>query len=395
MSDTEQAVAEPVEDVVPTDEVMEGEDPASEAGTKTNGAETAAAQEDDPDSPLDTNRSGVKDTDPNSADSNAVVVEVHSNTAVSSNVAEDGAVEPPMKEGEKHVKKSKKGNSSLKVLSEVLGKKKRSMDEMERADAAARKAEKDHMDEANHSRTSSRGSADGRRAIRRSVDLANEGKGGLTTGPHLNAAYATPLEEYTKFRRHYKVSPSFTGPIYVAEDVMVACAGCGGPVDPIRRVPVGRLFFHRTCVECFLCGLRSITEPYFQVGDRAVCSNCAEKGDARCVPREEAKHRKMVLGAIPGNAYNAFRTADRQRRMMHPASTLNYPTVPGVSAPSLSVGMLHNRRNTTRRTYELVQRQQHYTQNDCNILFKPVEEEPKPTYETKRIEHNTELPRLK
>lgn len=213
----------------------------------------------------------------------------------------------------------------------------------------------------------------GRDAIRRSVDMANAGSGGLTTGPHMNMQSATPGEENARFRRHMKVSPSYTGPIYVAEDTMKACAACGGPLDPIRRVPVGRLFFHRTCVECYLCGLKSVTEPYFQVGDRAVCSSCAEKGDARCVPREEANQRHVVLGSIRGNSYEYFRHYDQQHRL---STTLNKPMVPGVSAPSLSVGMLHNNRNTTRRTFELLQRQQHYTQNDCNIMFKPLEEIP-------------------
>lgn len=262
----------------------------------------------------------------------------------------------------------------------------------------AKPAEGD-VESANHSRTSSRhGSAsEGRHAIRRSVDKANMGEGGLTTGVHLNAAMATPLEEYTRFRRHYQVSPSYKGPIYVAEDVMVPCVACGGPLDPIQRVPVGKLFFHRHCVECYLCGLKSLTEPYFQVGDRAVCTSCAEKGDARCVPREEAKSRRMILGAIKGNAYDAFRNYDRQRRLVVGSSTLNHPTVPGVSAPSLSVGLLHNRRNTTKRTFELVQRQQHYTQNDCNILFKALEDTgAQGSTQQKRIANKMEdLPRIK
>lgn len=242
-------------------------------------------------------------------------------------------------------------------------------------------------------------SSDGRRAIRRSIDLlhrqhhphptdhptAMEGKGSrggsghgrggdcpvsaILSPPLFNTAYATPGEEYHRFRQHYKVSPSYTGPIYVPENVMVMCSGCGGPLDPVRRVPVGKLFFHIHCVHCFLCGARRVEEPYFQVGNQAVCSNCAEKGDARCVPKEEAGRRNITLGALKGNAYNVFDVMDYRKRRADASATLNYATLPNVYPPSLSIGTLHNRRNTTRRTFELLQRQQHYTQNDCNMIF--------------------------
>eukprot|EP00796_Vickermania_ingenoplastis_P010572 gene10572-7342_t len=281
------------------------------------------------------------------------------------------------------------GSTQHGAASEVGHKKKAS------TDVGGRSAGSAHQT----SRRSSRGgsASQGRDRIRRSVEAVNSGEGGMTTGPQFNAALATPLEEYTRFRRHYKVSPSYRGPIYVAEDVMVPCVACGGPLDPISRVPVGRLFFHPNCVECFLCGLKSLTEPYFQVGDRAVCSNCAEKGYALCVPKEEAKQRGMILGSIRGNAYDTFRRTDMARRRSA-RDVLNQPTVPGVSAPSLSIGGLHNRRNTTRRTFELLQRQQHYTQNDCNILFKPIQDSPAPpTGQQKRIaeSHSVELPKLK
>lgn len=243
-------------------------------------------------------------------------------------------------------------------------------------------------------------SSDGRATIQRSMALANAAYGttneedsatlpagvragssygsqhgtrlpraGVLSSTTFNAAYATPGEEYRHFRQQHRIRPSFHGPIYVPEDVMTYCSACGGPVDPVRRVPAGRLFFHMHCIRCFLCGLRSLTDPYFQVGYQAVCSRCAEKGDAKCVPKEEAKKRKVVLGAVRGNAYEVFRAMDVAQRQAQSSSTLNYSTLPDVYPPSLHVGMLHTRRNTTRRTFELVQRQQHYTQNDCNVLF--------------------------
>lgn len=228
--------------------------------------------------------------------------------------------------------------------------------------------------------------SEGRRAITRSIQLFHKrgstSRGGsgrrkdedrpksaIISPPLFNAAYATPGEEYHRFRQHYKVSPSYAGPIYVPENVMVVCSGCGGPLDAVRRVPVGKLFFHIHCVHCFLCGVRRVEEPYFQVGNQAVCSNCAEKGDARCVPKEEAVRRNITLGALKGNAYSTFQAMDRKKRGVDASATLNYSTLPNVYPPSLSIGMLHNRRNTTRRTFELLQRQQHYTQNDCNMIF--------------------------
>lgn len=249
-----------------------------------------------------------------------------------------------------------------------------------------------------HSPGATRGgsASDGRRTIKRSEELVNTGQAGMSPGQPLNAAYVTPLEEYMRFRRHYKVAPSYRGPIYVAENLMVPCTACLGPVDPISRVPVGKLFFHPGCIRCFLCDYRSLTDPYFQVGDQAVCSHCAEKRDARCVPKEEARRRKMVLGALRGNAYDTFRQSDQQKRQASSSYILNTAITPGVSAPTLSVGTLHNRKNTTRRAFQLIRRQQHYTQNDPNTLFIRPRPVPPPRQDVKRVENkNVDLPRLK
>lgn len=107
----------------------------------------------------------------------------------------------------------------------------------------------------------------------------------LTTGPHYNAHQLTTTEEHALFRRRYGVSPSYHGRVVVEEDNYVTCSGCGGQVDPVERVPAGKLFFHPRCIHCALCGQYhgNVTHPFVQVGDKAICENCSSRGFARCL----------------------------------------------------------------------------------------------------------------
>ncbi|KEG07586.1 hypothetical protein DQ04_09351020 [Trypanosoma grayi] len=189
-----------------------------------------------------------------------------------------------------------------------------------------------------------------------------------TLTPLYNANNMTTKEESMAFRLRNGVSPNYMGPVHVVENINVACAQCGAPVDPIARVPAGKLFFHPQCIRCKLCGRNDIVDAYFQVmSDSAICSECAVKGLARCVPREAAAARGIVVGALSGSIDNAIKQHDRR----HKLQPINQSTVEGAIPPSLALSPIHNRTNSTSRSMELIQRQQYYTQNDNNVMGMP------------------------
>ncbi|KAH9588979.1 hypothetical protein LSM04_008385 [Trypanosoma melophagium] len=189
-----------------------------------------------------------------------------------------------------------------------------------------------------------------------------------TLTPLYNANNMTTREEFMAFRIRNGVSPNYRGPVHVVENIYVSCAECGAPVDPVTRVPAGKLFFHPQCIRCKLCGKSSLTEAYFQaMYNAAICWECASRGLAPCVPREAAAARGIITGAVYGPVANAIRRHDRERQIQ----PINQSTLEGVVAPTLSVPPLHNRRNSTRGTMALIRRQQYYTQNDNNILCLP------------------------
>ncbi|CAG9580916.1 conserved hypothetical protein [Leishmania major strain Friedlin] len=203
------------------------------------------------------------------------------------------------------------------------------------------------------------------------------------SGLTVNAQYQTIPEEHAEYRQRNKVNLNYRGPLYVVEDVYVPCNACGGPVDPVRRVPVGSLFFHEGCLHCYLCGRRTgVAGLYLQVDRQAVCSECAGRGYEHWVPRQEVESRGMVYGATRGDVYAAIDAHDRgaathrQRRIGSlpitadgGSSTLNKAVVPGALPPSLSIANVHNRQNTSARSFALMRRQQYYTQSDNNVIM--------------------------
>ncbi|KAG5495240.1 hypothetical protein JKF63_02295 [Porcisia hertigi] len=237
-----------------------------------------------------------------------------------------------------------------------------------------------------------------------------EGKTGAFYGPgglSVNGQYKTIPEEYADYCCRNGISSNYRGPVYVVEDVCVPCHACGSPVDPVRRVPVGSLFFHEACLHCYLCGRRTgVAGLYLQVDRQALCSDCAGRGYEQWVPRQEAVSRGMVYGSIRGNAYAAIDTHDRsaeerQRRIWEGfkrkctarvpvkavgvCSTLNKSTIPGALPPSLTISSVHNRRNTSARSFALMERQQYYTQSDTNMLITvPDRAAPSPTNASRR-----------
>ncbi|CBZ30072.1 conserved hypothetical protein [Leishmania mexicana MHOM/GT/2001/U1103] len=203
------------------------------------------------------------------------------------------------------------------------------------------------------------------------------------SGLTVNAQYQTIPEEHAAYRQRNKVNPNYRGPLYVVEDLCVPCNACGGPVDPVRRVPVGSLFFHEGCLHCYLCGRRTgVAGLYLQLDRQAICSECAGRGYEHWVPRQELESRGMVYGATRGDIYAAIDAHDRsaakhqQRRILSlpitaggGSSTLNKAIVPGALPPSLSIANVHNRRNTSARSFALMERQQYYTQSDNNVIM--------------------------
>ncbi|KAF8297925.1 hypothetical protein TcYC6_0077140 [Trypanosoma cruzi] len=180
----------------------------------------------------------------------------------------------------------------------------------------------------------------------------------------------TPNEEYMAFRARNGVSSYYKGPIFAVEDLYVMCAECGAPVDPVTRVPAGKLFFHPQCISCKLCGRTDIADAYFRaMGNGAICSECASRGFAWCVPREAAAARGIIPGAVVGKIDEAVRLYDLKRNLQ----PINHPTLPGAIPPTLVLGRLFVHRGQSTRKYSLIQRQQYYTQNDNNIICLPPE----------------------
>ncbi|ESL11155.1 hypothetical protein TRSC58_01104 [Trypanosoma rangeli SC58] len=188
------------------------------------------------------------------------------------------------------------------------------------------------------------------------------------SAPRGSVTSMTPGEEYMMFRERNRVSSNYTGPVFVVEDIHVMCAECGAPVDPVTRVPAGKLFFHPQCISCKLCGRVSIADAYFQAtSNGAVCSECASKGLAKWVLREGAAARGIVPGAVIGSLGEAVKLYDLKHKM----EPTNHSTLAGAVPPTLVVGGATDRRSQTQKAFSLVQRQQYYTQNDNNIICLP------------------------
>ncbi|RNF19713.1 uncharacterized protein Tco025E_04028 [Trypanosoma conorhini] len=186
--------------------------------------------------------------------------------------------------------------------------------------------------------------------------------------PPENVNTMTPTEEYMTFRARNGVSHNYRGPVFVVEDIHVMCAECGAPVDPVTRVPAGKLFFHPQCISCKLCRRIDIADAYFQAASNgAICSECASKGFARWVPREAAAARGIVPGAVVGKIDEAVKLYDLKNKL-RPS---NHSTVAGAVPPTLVVRSVSDPRSQTSKACALVQRQQYYTQNDNNIICMP------------------------
>jgi hypothetical protein len=86
------------------------------------------------------------------------------------------------------------------------------------------------------------------------------------------------------FRQRNHVAPSYRGPVYVVEDIYVPCALCRAPVDPVTRIPVGRLYFHPRCLRCSVCDKPAKDQAFAERNGQPVCNECSTRGFA---PRRE------------------------------------------------------------------------------------------------------------
>lgn len=113
--------------------------------------------------------------------------------------------------------------------------------------------------------------------------------------------------EAKSFRERNSVKNSYRGPVFVVEDVWVACARCGAVVDPVVRVPVHNRYYHPDCVRCVVCGRKERNGVYYPVHEEPVCKDCMTRGYDRQVPSTRA-HRSVPRSAprsitgFPGTA---------------------------------------------------------------------------------------------
>jgi hypothetical protein len=101
------------------------------------------------------------------------------------------------------------------------------------------------------------------------------------SGSHalVTAKFNAPDNEVqSAFRRRNHVSDTYRGPVYVVEDIYVPCALCRAPVDPVSRIPVGRLHFHPRCLRCSLCDKPAKDQAFAERNGQPVCAECDHRG---------------------------------------------------------------------------------------------------------------------
>jgi hypothetical protein len=101
------------------------------------------------------------------------------------------------------------------------------------------------------------------------------------SGAHalITAKFATPENKIqSEFRERNRVASNYRGPVYVVEDIYVPCALCRAPVDPVTRIPIGRIYFHPQCVRCAVCGRAAGSSVFVEAEGQPVCQMCNQKG---------------------------------------------------------------------------------------------------------------------
>ena len=144
------------------------------------------------------------------------------------------------------------------------------------------------------------------------------GRGALVT-----SKFNTPLNKVQEdFQRRNHVAPSFRGPVFAVEDIYVPCALCRTPVDPVTRVPVGRLYFHPRCLRCSVCERPATNQAFAEVKGQPVCADCSTRGfkpraalGASAFASTDAWNRQATCSVMNGSRTPASAFTDRQLRL--------------------------------------------------------------------------------
>lgn len=107
--------------------------------------------------------------------------------------------------------------------------------------------------------------------------------------------------EHSQFLTRNRVDETYNGPIFSTETIYVPCGYCGTPVDPVARVPVGRMFFHPHCLRCAICGkVQSRTLPFVARQGQPVCQNCDRNKSVTLPPLKAAAFAERARASING-----------------------------------------------------------------------------------------------
>jgi hypothetical protein len=107
--------------------------------------------------------------------------------------------------------------------------------------------------------------------------------------------------DHALFLERNRVEPSHHGPVHTVETIYVPCGWCGTPVDPVQRVPVGRMFFHPHCLRCAICGkLCSRTMPFVARQGQPVCMNCDVNKSVTLPPLRASAYAERAKAAVAG-----------------------------------------------------------------------------------------------
>lgn len=206
-----------------------------------------------------------------------------------------------------------------------------------------------------------------------------------TSGALLSNKYGTATGiQQERYLARNKVAPSFKGALFVVEDVWVPCSQCHAPVDPVVRIPVGKLWFHPQCLRCSICSKPSRTQIFQSVNEQPVCADCLGRGFGRTVPRLPRAVGGSFFPTIRSGQSSptpALTSTPRKAIMDRPSAGPSPSSGSGAVVPSGSPGVSPQRkialggtpfideRSVTKRQLGLMSRQQAVFLNDRNIVL--------------------------
>lgn len=123
----------------------------------------------------------------------------------------------------------------------------------------------------------------------------------VSRGIHATSRSRSCNPEHAQFLTRNKVDPRYSGPVFTTETIYVPCGYCGTPVDPVSRVPVGRMFFHPHCLRCAICNkVQSRTLPFVARQGQPVCQSCDRNKSVTLPPLRAAAFAERAQASING-----------------------------------------------------------------------------------------------